>query len=160
MTNTIKNIHQRQPRVPINTVNSLINDHNQRGRIVYGRPESEQYRRLDGTLAPATRTPTNSFYRPLRISNVFITYIVEQEDEIIHVDDDIAGGDVSILLPDATANAGRGVRIKKLGTTYDVTILPSPAEPAQTIDGETSILITSQYTSLYIISNGINWFIH
>jgi len=42
---------------------------------------------------------------------------------------------------------------------FSVTIVPNPSEPTVTIDGESSYLLDSQYRSVTLLSNLINWWI-
>jgi hypothetical protein len=62
---------------------------------------------------------------------------------------------VTITLPNATLCASMEYHIKRLGTgTVTVNTTSS-----QTIDGLTSIVISSQYANLTVISDGSNWII-
>jgi hypothetical protein len=64
---------------------------------------------------------------------------------------------ITITLPDATTCTGRWYIIKKIdNSTNEVTITP---QSGQTIDGQSSITITTQNDLRRIISNGINWYI-
>jgi len=62
---------------------------------------------------------------------------------------------VTITLPNATLCASMEYHIKRLGTgTVTVNTTSS-----QTIDGLTSVVISSQYANLTVISDGSNWII-
>lgn len=61
---------------------------------------------------------------------------------------------VTITLP--TASAGEWVVIKNLHATRFVTVDPPGAV---TIDGVASIMLTSQYDAVFLVSDGTNWFI-
>jgi len=68
-----------------------------------------------------------------------------------------SGGAKTITLPNATTCAGRQYIIKKIdSSTNAVTITP---QTGQTIDGQASISITTQYAYRKVVSNGINWFL-
>jgi len=86
------------------------------------------------------------------------TYSVVAADNVIHVDDDTVGGAVTIVVPEAAQNANFAFRVKKLGSTGTVSLVPLYS--TDTIDGETSIQIYTQWTSLYVLSDGANWFLH
>ncbi len=68
-----------------------------------------------------------------------------------------SGGARTITLPNATTCAGRQYIIKKVdSSTNAVTITP---QTGQTIDGQASISITTQYDYKKVVSNGTNWFL-
>jgi hypothetical protein len=70
------------------------------------------------------------------------------------IDDDTIGAAATVNLP---AAAGGGlITIKKIGSTANVTI---DGNGAETIDGTTTIILTSQYESVSLVSDGSNWFI-
>jgi hypothetical protein len=95
-----------------------------------------------------------------------ITYDVEtvtgtsatlgDDDYIMLVDDDTAGSDVTITLPAAASHTGRTYYVKKLGTTADVII---DGNASETIDGSTSISLTSQHESVTLVSDATEWWI-
>lgn len=70
-----------------------------------------------------------------------------------------AGGNVTATLPDATtgdAAAGRVVTIFKVDAANDVII---DGDGSQTINGATTVTMSSQYNYRTIISNGTEWFV-
>lgn len=67
----------------------------------------------------------------------------------------LASGTITITLPTAVGN-NRVYAIKKTDAT---TILTINTSLSQTIDGNTSVQLTTQYSSITVISNGANWFI-
>jgi len=68
-----------------------------------------------------------------------------------------SGGARTITLPNATTCAGRQYIIKKVdSSTNAVTITP---QTGQTIDGQASISITTQYDYRGVVSNGANWYL-
>lgn len=77
------------------------------------------------------------------------------DNHIVLVDDDTAGGAVTLTLPLA-ANFERTLQIKKLGTTGSVIV---DGNGSETIDNSANYTITTQYESITIISNGTGWFI-
>ena len=82
-------------------------------------------------------------------------YTVLATDSVLLVDDDAAGGGITIDLPSAaTVGDGWGITIKKLGSTGDITLDPSGAE---TIDGDASRTIIQKLESTYLVSDGSNW---
>ena len=70
-----------------------------------------------------------------------------------------AGGNVTVTLPDATAGdalLGRVVTIFKVDAANDVII---DGDSSQTINGATTVTMSSQYNYRTIISNGTEWFV-
>jgi len=68
-----------------------------------------------------------------------------------------SGGARTITLPDATTCAGRQYVIKKIdSSTNAVTIVP---QAGQTIDGQASVSITTQYDYRGVVSDGANWYL-
>ena len=77
------------------------------------------------------------------------------DEQIILVDDDTAGGAVTVTLPLA-AGARRPYHIKKLGTTGNVVI---DGNGSETVDTSANYTITTQYQCITVASNGAGWFI-
>lgn len=73
----------------------------------------------------------------------------------ILVDDDSAGGAVTVNLP-AAKSALEEYCIKKLGSTGNVTV---DANGSETIDGASTYSLTIQNQSVSIITDRSNWFI-
>ena len=70
-----------------------------------------------------------------------------------------AGGNVTATLPDATtgdAASGRVVTIFKVDAANDVII---DGNGSQTINGATTVTMSSQYNYRTIVSNGTEWFV-
>lgn len=83
------------------------------------------------------------------------SYTVLSTDKVVLVDDDTAGGAVTITLPSAaTLEDGWCCTIKKLGSTADITISPDGVE---TIDGDLSRLMRQKLEATSIVSDGSNW---
>ena len=75
-------------------------------------------------------------------------------EDVVLVDDDTAGGAVTITLPAAAVSEGIQYQIKKLGTTGAVTI---DANAAEKIDGATTKVLSSQYKTITIVCDGTSW---
>tara|TARA_R110000823_G_scaffold308930_1_gene432797 strand:- start:263 stop:1282 length:1020 start_codon:yes stop_codon:yes gene_type:complete len=75
----------------------------------------------------------------------------------INADTTAAGGPITVTLPDAAAAINKVFHIKKLGTSGNVIV---NAAGANTIDGQATITISGQWSSLGIFSDGTNWFIY
>ena len=68
------------------------------------------------------------------------------------------GGAIILTLPTAVGNAGCLYSIKKIDSSANtVTIATNPN--TQTIDGNTTIVLSAQYSSIDIVSDGSNWYI-
>jgi hypothetical protein len=82
-------------------------------------------------------------------------YTALSTDNILTVDDTAIGGAVTISLPSATTlGSGWTLDIKKTGSTYSVTIDPDGTE---TIDGNSTLIITDKNQSVRLVSNGTTW---
>lgn len=68
---------------------------------------------------------------------------------------DPSGGDFTITLPSASSNTGRLIVVKHVGATGVLTVNSASG----TIDGETSLLITQQWSAVHFVSDGANWVI-
>ena len=77
------------------------------------------------------------------------------DEHVILVDDDTAAAAVTVTLPTA-ATADTIYHIKKIGSTANVTV---DGNGAETIDGATTAVLTTQYESITIISDGSAWWI-
>jgi hypothetical protein len=85
------------------------------------------------------------------------SYTVLAADACLLVDDDTAGGAVTIaLLAASTAGDGYSIEIKKLGTTANVILDGSGSE---TIDGATTATLTSQYEAVKLRCDGTSYHI-
>lgn len=94
----------------------------------------------DATLATSTKT-----------SN----YTITGTDVVIFAD--ATSGNVTITLPTATSNAGYRFYIKRIdGSANTCSVARSGGD---TIDGQASISLLAQYTSITVISNGSAWYI-
>lgn len=83
------------------------------------------------------------------------TYTVLATDNVILVDDDTAGSDVTVNIPSAaTLGDGWTFTIKKMGSTADVILSPDGSE---TIDGVTTRTIRQKLESTNLVSDGSNW---
>lgn len=70
---------------------------------------------------------------------------------------DTAVGNIAFNLPAVGISTGRELHIKK--TTGDAfTVIVTPA--SGTVDGDATKTIVDQYTSIHLICDGTNWFVH
>jgi len=117
-------------------------------------------RRFIGQLQEPGLPPRNvalvldSYKREYESVTVTATAYTVLDKLYILVDDDTAGGDVTITLPANIDNTDKTMFVKKLGTTGNVILTPAGSE---TIDGDTTATIILQYTTLCIASDGTNW---
>ncbi len=68
---------------------------------------------------------------------------------------DASGGSRTITLPSASSLRGRQYIIKKIDSSSNAVII-SP-QSGQTIDGQSSLSLTTQYECVTIVSDGTNW---
>ena len=84
------------------------------------------------------------------------TYTSLITNDVILADDDTAGSAVTITLIAAASANKQILRIKKIGSSYNVVI---DGNGSETIDGSTTITLTVQYEAVTLVSDGSNWFI-
>lgn len=83
-----------------------------------------------------------------RIYTVSVDYAATDQYDII-----LGNGDLTVTLPDATDYNGLILTIKNIGTgTVTIATISS-----QTIDGDPTKSLTSQWQILSVVSNGTNW---
>ena len=70
---------------------------------------------------------------------------------------DASRGNITLTLPETSSNTNKILRIKKVDSSSNYVIV-TPYN-SETIDGESSVQITTQWTALTLVCNGINWFI-
>ena len=97
-----------------------------------------------------------SVYRPSVNNITSNTVISNPSAQVIWVVyDSTSSTAISVTLPTAVGISGMRYDIKRSGTgTVTVNTTSS-----QTIDGLSSIVISSQYASLTVVSNGSNWIV-
>lgn len=94
-----------------------------------------------------------SNFNHLFVKKITASYTVQPSDEVILVDATSAA--VTITLPDAVGNANQTLYIKKTdGSGNAVTV---SGVNSQTIDGNSSVSLSSQYATLTVTSDGANW---
>lgn len=117
--------------------------------------------RIDGNglVGIGTNAPTSTLQvagsQALAITTKTATYTATASDHTILCNN--TGGAITINLPAAAGCSGRVYVIKKIsGVLLNVTIDPNGAE---TIDGASTRVLTLQYETVMIQSNGTSWFI-
>lgn len=83
------------------------------------------------------------------------SYVATTADTVILCD--ATSGDITITLPTAVGISGKVFNIKK--TNSNANSVTIDANASQTIDGDLTQIITSQYDSVTIVSDGSNWHI-
>jgi hypothetical protein len=101
--------------------------------------------------APAWQANTPTFATATKTSS----YTISTNDTVIFAD--ATSGTVTITLPTAASLPGYRFYVKRIdGSGNNCSVARSGGD---TIDGQTSIAITVQYTSLTLVSNGSAWYI-
>lgn len=86
------------------------------------------------------------------IDNTDSPYTIGQETIVLC---NAASGAITVNLPAAASNNNRAIIIKKTdSSTNDVTI---DGNASETIDGDTTITIGSQYNAAMMVCDGSNW---
>jgi hypothetical protein len=94
----------------------------------------------DATLATSTKTSD---------------YTITGTDVVIFAD--ATSGNVTISLPTAASNSGYRFYVKRIDNSGNTCSVARSA--SDTIDGQTSVSLNLQYTSMTIVSNGSAWYI-
>lgn len=111
------------------------------------------YFEANGTLG------TNSG-RKLNITTVNVaTYDLLATDDILHVTYTSTGAVTSLTLPTAQTVAGRRIIVKDAGGNANTNNITIDTEGAETIDGSATNVISTDYGSVTLYSDGSNWFI-
>jgi len=99
-----------------------------------------------------------------KIDNVTIvaaaTYDLLVTDYILDIAYTATGAVTSLTLPTAQVVKGRIIIIKDSGGTAGTNNITIDTEGAETIDGAATAVISSNYTSINLYSDGTNWFIY
>jgi hypothetical protein len=87
------------------------------------------------------------------VNSVTTNYTASAYNQIIKAD--ATAGVFTITLPTAVGIAGTEITVLKMdGTVYHVVVMPSGSEK---INGQTSVSVYNQYSSMKLISDGANW---
>ncbi len=71
----------------------------------------------------------------------------------------VTSGAATTTLPSAIGLDGFKLQIKRIGNQNITITAPAPSSTQQTIDGQNTYVLSTQYESLTIISDNANWFI-
>jgi len=95
---------------------------------------------------------------PLDVATVTTTtYAATIANTFILADDDTAAALITITLPAvATAGEGKVIEVKKIGNTANVVI---DGNSTETIDGATTLTLSTQYESVALVCSGAAWYI-
>jgi len=90
------------------------------------------------------------------ITNSSSSYTAGTNDEIAILAD-ASSNAITINLPAVATNVNRAFLIKKIDSSANVVTIDGSV--SEVIDGETTQLLTAQWTAITIISNGSAWYI-
>lgn len=88
------------------------------------------------------------------------TYDLLATDYILNVAYTTTGAVTSLTLPTAQCVAGRAIVIKDTGGLSGTNNITIDTEGSETIDGDETAVINSDYSSINLYSDGSNWFIY
>lgn len=89
----------------------------------------------------------------LSVTSKVAAYTATTGDDVVLADS--SAGAYTVGLYTAVGNSGKTIRIKKTDTSVNlVTVDPNSTE---TIDGSTTLKLSTQYESITLVSNGTNW---
>lgn len=91
-----------------------------------------------------------------RVGPKSAAYTTARDDEIVGVDS--SGGTVTITLDSASAADGHRKTIKDEAGSAGTNAITVDTEGSETIDGSSSVSISSNYGSVTVYSDGTNWF--
>ena len=87
------------------------------------------------------------------------TYDLLITDDILHVTYTSTGAVTSLTLPTAQTELGRRITIKDGGGNSSANNITVDTEGTEKIDGQDTVVLNSDYTSIDLYSDGNNWFI-
>tara|TARA_R110001583_G_scaffold123825_1_gene275230 strand:- start:195 stop:695 length:501 start_codon:yes stop_codon:yes gene_type:complete len=93
---------------------------------------------------------------PVTTTVIATTATLSANNQTVIADDDTAAGVVTLTLPAVATSAGLTYSVKKVGSTANVVIDGAGAE---TIDGATTLTLSTQYDSTTLYCDGTEWFI-
>lgn len=96
----------------------------------------------------ATQT-SSSTSLVLSYTSATSTYVVQQTDFVI----DCTSGTFTVTLPTAAGIVGKQYCIKNSGTG----VITVDANGSETIDSSLTFILSVQYESIWIVSDGANW---
>jgi hypothetical protein len=117
------------------------------GTNVSDSSKTENYRATDVAAYAKKRS---------HIEVITTSYAVQDLDDVIYVDDDIALGAVTIVLPLAASSNERVLTVMKKGTTANVIVAGSGLD---LINGFATSVLASQYATLTVHCDGLGWYI-
>jgi len=77
-------------------------------------------------------------------------------EEVVSVD--TSGGAVTVTLASADANLGNFVTVIDVGGAAGINSITVDTEGSETIDGQSSKTVSSDFSAIIVYSNGTNWF--
>ena len=88
------------------------------------------------------------------VSNGGSNYTIQEAQTVMLAS--ASSGAVTITLPDAAGtNANRVIIVKKMDATSNAVTVTGTG--GDTIDGQTNFILTTQYASITVVSDGSNW---
>lgn len=87
------------------------------------------------------------------------TYDLLTADKLLHVTYTATGAVTSLTLKTDQVVAGRSVIIKDAGGNSATNNITIDTEGSETIDGEDTLVLSSNYSAVNLYSDGTNWFI-
>lgn len=109
----------------------------------------------DGQLWLDTSTTGTGGIGVLAIATIAASTTLTTSQTVILCD--ASGGAIVVTLPAASANTGRRYFIKKIDSSANTVTIDGNAN--ETIDGELTSELRSQYDTITIVSDGSNWHI-
>ena len=88
---------------------------------------------------------------------VATTVTLDGDDGFVPCDCTTAGADITVTLPAIASSEGKIYTIKKIDSGEDTVIIDG--DSAETIDGETTVVLATQYDSVTIIGGASEWHI-
>jgi hypothetical protein len=87
------------------------------------------------------------------------TYDLLVTDTILHVTYTGTGAVTSLTLPTAQTTNGRFIRVKDAGGSASINNITIDTEGSETIDGEDTFEISTDYQDVALYSDGSNWYL-
>lgn len=125
------------------------------GGVTLPTPENKYSNDLNQALVSAFQRIQDNFeylLKPL-VRSITSSYVATDIDAVILAN--ATSGGITVTLPEASTVTGKHLRVKKTDSSGNTITIDGHS--SETIDGSLTRSLSSQYETIYIVSDGSNW---